>query len=358
MTKSPNPLEFEAHLRRKQGTNPDFQFLQMGFPGNDYFEGKKQEMGLIFYPPHGPPGHEMAMPGPEQVPFPPLPTDTRELKEAEVEKISTYVKDLNGTKEAIKAMSKWLLEHSDQICSVMKHLTQVIQNIDFNNFGKKLHICYVINDVLHEAMKGRDPVARANGILDKTSIGILHHLPTILQSSFAGYSPQDQDKMHNLLTLWCDRHIFSQEYINGIGNAMIAPTNMEGWNMYGYNMHVAPPCNLLHLSPGFVVDIVNTLLREQEFQPYSPIPLTQVPPCMPEKIPKTQNYILDKYDDFQRALEIIDSKHRRRGGRGRSRSRSRSGSSSYDRSPRRDYRRSKRRRFSRSSTRSRSSSRD
>lgn len=358
MAKSDSPLEFEAHLRRKQGQNVDFQFLQPGFHANEYFEGRKQELGLPFFP-GDPRGHPMGMGGMPLAnsadappPFPPMPADLREVTQLEIDELGKYTKLLNGTKESIKAMSKWLVNHSENMCSVMKELTSIVQGIDFNNFGKKLHICYVINDVLHESMKLRDPRDIMMGQLDKMSLGILHFLPTILQSSFQGYSPQDQEKMHNLLTLWCDRQIFSQEPINYIGNAMICPANVPDWNPQYHGFMPPQPSNLLHLSPGFVVDIVNSLLRDSDYPPYTPIPISQVPPCMPEKIPKSNRYILEKYDDFQRALEIIDSKYRRR-----RQVRSRSRSSSYDRSPRRDYRRSKRqRRFSRSS--SRSSSRD
>ena len=60
-------------------------------------------------------------------------------------------------------------------------------------------------------------------ILDPVSNGILHALPGIISSSFQGYSPQDQEKMHNLLALWCDRQIFQQEQINYIGSTMINP---------------------------------------------------------------------------------------------------------------------------------------
>lgn len=342
---SPNPLDFETHLRRKQGDNPDFLFLHPGGVGNDYFEGKKRQIiaammkpqlvdhhapppsANMGFPPHGPPGHMgEAPPHMPPPPFPMLHPDVRTLEPNDIEKVRDHVKKLNGTKDSIKTVSHWLLSKGDVISGIMRELTNVVQMIDFNNFGKKLHVCYVINDMLHESMKMRESI----DILDPVSNGILHALPGIISSSFQGYSPQDQEKMHNLLALWCDRQIFQQEQINYIGSTMINPPSgmhqqPPGWAWGGFNgwMPPPPPSNLLHLSPGFVVDILSGLLENEDFGPYTPIPISHVPPCMPEKIPKTANYILDKYEEFERAMEILDSRFRRRRSRSSSRSRSR-----------------------------------
>ena len=58
----------------------------------------------------------------------------------------------------IKTVSHWLLSKGDVVSSTMRELTNIVQMIDFNNFGKKLHVCYVINDMLHESMKMRESV--------------------------------------------------------------------------------------------------------------------------------------------------------------------------------------------------------
>lgn len=307
--------------------------------------------------PHGPPGHmgdnPPHMPPP---PFPMLRPDVRTLEPNEIEKLREHVKNLNGTKDSIKTVSHWLLSKGDVVSSTMRELTNVVQMIDFNNFGKKLHVCYVINDMLHESMKMRESI----DILDPVSNGILHALPGIISSSFQGYSPQDQEKMHNLLALWCDRQIFQQEQINYIGSTMINPPSgmhpqPPNWAWAGFNgcwMPPPPPSNLLHLSPGFVVDILSGLLENEDFGPYTPIPISHVPPCMPEKIPKTANYILDKYEEFERAMEILDSRFRRRRSRSSSRSRSRE---RYGR--KRTKNRPRSREHSRSTSRSSSSSR-
>eukprot|EP00494_Astrolonche_serrata_P024790 UN25050 len=264
--------------------------------------------------------------------------EKREPTKEENEELKKHVSNLNGTKDSIKTMSQWFMSKRGISAGLMKLLVKEVETIDFNNFGKKLHICYVLNDVLHEAMKMRESksympnFAKENSqlhALDPVSIAILHSMPVILKSSFQGYSPHDQEKMHALLTLWCDRQIFQQEHINYIGNCMMTPINMNpgewswpqtgGWNGW---LPPVPPANLLHLSPGFVVDIVLNLLRNEDFPKYTPIPINLVPPCMPDNIPNTPGYIKDKYEDFEHALEIIDGKFRRdrRGSRSRSRS--------------------------------------
>jgi len=289
------------------------------------------------------------------VPFPKLKPETREATKEEEKILGEHVDKLNGTKDSIKTMSQWFMSKSEIANSLMKYLVKLVETVDFNNFGKKLHICYVINDVLHESMKMRETNMMNLDALDHVSNAILHSLPVILKSSFQGYSPHDQEKMHSLLTLWCDRHIFQQEHINYIGNCMMTPISGFAWpqNQWNNGWYPAPlpPSNLLHLSPGFVVDIVLNLLRNEDFPKYTPIPINLVPPCMPENIPKTPNYILDKYEDFEQALEVMDSKYRRDGRRSRSRSRSRSRDRGYRR------KRERRRRFSRSRSSSGSRSR-
>jgi len=338
LLKSPNPAEFVQHLRMKQAGNPDFQFLNPGGKGNDYFEGKKHEMmagqGMYGYGPGGYHGDMPANGMPPKPPLPPLPPlnpDTRELGEKDEQYLEDLVRKLNGTKETIKKMSRWITNNVDMISGIMKKLTKIVHNIDFNNFGRKLHICYALNDTLHESMKMRGP----RGQLDQMSSGILHNLIPILKSSFQGYSPKDQDQMHSLLTLWCNRQIFRQEHINYIGSMMISAPQAESAWAYFHNWGMPQPVNLLHLSPGFVIDILNRRNRENKTPAYTPLPISVIPPCMPEKTNKPPSYYLDKYDEFQRALHKIESRHRRR-----SRSRSRS-SSSYSRSPRRDRRRSR-----------------
>jgi len=357
LSSSPNPTEFEIHLRQKQGENVDFNFLQPEGTGNDYFEGRKAEMGILN---NAVQNHTQAPPC-----FPPLMQDTRPMELSEKEELKKHILDICGTKDSIKGFSQWIILKKSAICAVMQEITNGVHNIDFNNFSNKLHICYVLNDALHESMKMRNAIDN----LDAISNGILHHLPAILVSSFQGYSPADQDKMHNLLTLWSQRQIFTQEQINFIGNAMLtAPATPVpyparfgggwggGWGDEGWFPPPVPPSNLLHLSPGFVVDIVLNLLRDPEYVPYTPLPLSHVPPCMPDIVPKTANYILDKFDDFERAMEAVDSRHRSRR-HSRSSSRSRSRERYRERKPRRRrFSRSPQRQYSRSPSRSSSSS--
>jgi len=350
MCQSPTPGEFQAHLINKQGDNPDFRFLLLGGVGNDYFEAKKQEYQIPFA------GDDPQL----NTPFPPKIADKKKPSKEDFQKLRNFIKCISGTKEAIKSFSQWLFNMRDCISNVLDKLVQHMQEIDFNNFGRKLHICYVINDLLHECMKSRDPMRL--DVLDPISNAILHQLPTILKSSFEGYSPQDQEKMHNLLTLWSDREIFNQEHINYVGNYMMMPDpwTQDQWGFdggWGYPPP-PPPANLLHLAPGFVIDILLNLFRTEDFPTFTPIPLSHVPPCMPERNPKTPQYILEKYDDFERAMEILDSRFRRSRSRSRSRSRERARrAGGYDRKRRRRFSNSPRRDSRSASSGSSSSSR-
>lgn len=207
-------------------------------------------------------------------------------------------------------MATWFLNKTEISGIIMQHLLKATEiDIDFRDFDKKLLICYVLNDVLHETIKLRNKLE----ILDEVSIIILHYLIPIMKSCFQGYNSSQQEKVHSLLSLWEERNIYSQRFINQIGNYMMTQDQWVQWGPWGSSsggsrnwLPPPPPINLLHLSPGFVVDIVLSLFRERDLPKYNPIPISHVPPCMPEP-PfggyKPSSYILDKYDDFEKEIK-------------------------------------------------------
>lgn len=299
LSQSPNPNKFEFHLCNKQSNNPDFLFLKTGQEGNKYFQFKKKSKQTVF-----------SQRIQNLSTFPKLQKDIREPNPDEIIKFKKHLQLLNGTKESIKNMATWFLRKSDISGTLLQYFLKTVEiDIDFCDFEKKIFICYVVNDILHETVKLKNKL----GNLDDLSNKILHYAFPIMKSCFQGYNASQQERVHSLLSLWEDRCIYPQNYINQIGNHMMTQDQWIQWGPWG-NMSggsrnwlpPSPPINLLHLSPGFTVDVVLSLFRDIDLPKYNPIPISHVPPCMPEP-PfsgyKPSSYILERYQEFEQDIK-------------------------------------------------------
>lgn len=270
-----------------------------------------------------------------QNPTPPEPNDYRKLDRKEEKGLEDSLKRVEGHKESIKTCCGDMMKLKDAPMAVARIVLKNIQATGAKGFDKKLFICYVINDVLHEAMRDRPKPAQ----LDPLSIAFAHVLPGILRCLYHGYRPEQQQKVNSLLGLWNERLIFPVDLVNYLGNQML----QQPQQLPPMQEPRGPPKSCLHLSAGYVCDLV--LARKRAgVASYTSLPLAELPLYMPERLPKTPSYILDKYEDFDIDLENIDPK--RRGKRSRS-----STESSSSRSRSHDHRRKSR---SRSRSRSRS----
>jgi len=299
LSQSPNPNRFEFHLCNKQSDNPDFLFLKIGQEGNKYFHFKKNSK------------QTMSTPTIQNLStFPQFQTDRRKPNSDELTRLKKYLYLLNGTKESIKSMATWFLRKTEIAGTILQELLKATEiGIDFCDFEKKIFVCYVLNDVLHEAIKLRNKLEN----LDDLSIKILHYVIPIMKSCLQGYNASQQERIHSLLSLWEDRCIYPQNFINQIGNYIMTQDQWIQWGPWGNVSGGArnwspppPPVNLLHLSPGFVVDVVLSLFRDIDLPKYNPIPISHVPPCMPEPpfLGYTpSSYILEKYKDFKQDIK-------------------------------------------------------
>ena len=78
----------------------------------------------------------------------------------------------------------------------------------------------MVNDVLHQAVKCRNPIDR----MDALSADLSGVLMEILPRSYQKYSPSQQEQVRSLLTLWSERNIFAPPLIQQLRLKMVGNT--------------------------------------------------------------------------------------------------------------------------------------
>lgn len=125
------------------------------------------------------------------------PKKKSKLSPEEVLQIKDILFRLEGSKESIKNAKKWLIDHKHACKQIGKALNEAMIAIDFPNFPKKLHILYLINDVLHESMRERKKVEELDGM----TLALLFFLADMLRHAHYRHDQTSQDKVSNLLSL-------------------------------------------------------------------------------------------------------------------------------------------------------------
>ena len=226
---SENGIEFEKLMKERQQSDPKFSFL---FPNNkwhDYYEWKKQEIKR-----------------------------TSLLTSNEIQQLDQILSSLDGSRDCIKNGCFWILQHKKAISQVCNKIQDfMIKSIPNNDFNKRLFICYVINDVLHEVMSDRpqtsnddiDMKTSSNSktdlsntntnrnrntntndeSLDLVSVSLFSMLLQILPNCYQNsQNTGNQSKLESLLQLWQNRKIFSSDRTTKLRNAMInTPINLN-----------------------------------------------------------------------------------------------------------------------------------
>jgi hypothetical protein len=90
------------------------------------------------------------------------------------------------------------------------------------DFMFRLHLIYVVNDVLHAFLKKRgEPQAGQVLPLDVGSEKMSKHMVRLLQPTFQQESsPEQRAKLHKVVGLWRARGIFPEHDVNSMEAAM------------------------------------------------------------------------------------------------------------------------------------------
>ncbi|EKX46196.1 hypothetical protein GUITHDRAFT_107814 [Guillardia theta CCMP2712] len=136
-----NGKAFEDMIREREGANPKFTFLREKGEGCEYFRWRVYCLQMKFEK------HEMDAMLREA--FPPL-------GEEDLNTFKEMLTSLTGSKDHIRSMRAWIMSHEENVEFICEHFHARI--ISIKEFQPRLHIVYVLNDVLHACLKKRmDP---------------------------------------------------------------------------------------------------------------------------------------------------------------------------------------------------------
>ena len=136
-----NGKRFEDMVRQREGANPKFSFLHELGEGGPYFKWK------VYCFQNGISAEDQDEIMREAFPVP---------EPHEQEKFSGMLAALSGSKDHIRALRSWIVAQEESracihwICEQLRH--RILSNTEFI---ARLHIIYVVNDVLHAFLKRR-----------------------------------------------------------------------------------------------------------------------------------------------------------------------------------------------------------
>jgi hypothetical protein len=238
-----NGPDFEAKLREKEKNNPKFAFL-FGGENSDYFLWKKsflqslhlpsassQEQQHPFFPSPTPqyqyPPHSYEKPPPIPYPtanaFPVDPYSSQPFLQVypnnpEEQELVHLLEQLSGSTESIKEGKNWILQRPQMASDISLLLRSRMQFL--TDPQKRIHLLYLINDVLYHAMKAKENSSE----MDEFTKAMLPHLGPTLQVAYqADPSEQNRDKIAKVVSLWGKRNIFDDQTVAHLEKAMHDP---------------------------------------------------------------------------------------------------------------------------------------
>ncbi|EKX30799.1 hypothetical protein GUITHDRAFT_149666, partial [Guillardia theta CCMP2712] len=261
-----NGKAFEDMIREREGANPKFTFLREKGEGCEYFRWRVYCLQMKFEK------HEMDAMLREA--FPPL-------GEEDLNTFKEMLTSLTGSKDHIRSMRAWIMSHEENVEFICEHFHARI--ISIKEFQPRLHIVYVLNDVLHACLKKRmDP-----SIIDVTSERIFRHVLRLLHPTFQDEpDAENRGKISKVLGLWRERNIFSPQEIEQA--------------MSDRNAIIPSPTVDLDSLGSFQ----SAMSRKQPPAPNMPHPLQAAPPSLPPPLPvppqhpSAQNFVIPPTQNF------------------------------------------------------------
>jgi len=190
---------FEDNIKEKQPSNPLFSFLDEEGEYYDYYKWKifdiRRQQNEI----------NNLLP-PWEIGLPELNLSRLMLNQQEKAEFFQILDTLEPNEVSIKGGKDWIMnrsEHTYEICTIMADRCNMI-----HTFNGKLHIVYLINDVLlHSRGKPNDFFTNA----------VLPFLGRIFKTTLESASIMDeQQKVHRMFDIWKEKNIYDDYAISQI----------------------------------------------------------------------------------------------------------------------------------------------
>lgn len=164
-------------------------------------------------PPSQPAYPYSAPPPPAPAAAPPQPqANDAPLTRAEEDELEDLIAKLSGTKESIKSGKEWILGHSDKSRAVVRLLVRRMAALA-DDATRRLYLVYLINDVLHHAVKKTGETAPDTF---QRALAEGSNLTRLCQSAYAHQPTRTQEQLVKVLNLWADRGIYEAPFINDL----------------------------------------------------------------------------------------------------------------------------------------------
>lgn len=271
-----NGKRFEDMVRQREGSNPKFSFLHELGEGGPYFKWK------VYCFQNGISAEDQEDMMREAFPSP---------EPAEQENFVGMLASLSGSKEHIRALRSWIVAQEESracihwICEQLRH--RILSNTDFN---ARLHIIYVINDVLHAFLKRRGEAPEGQQLpIDPVCEKMSKHMVRLLQPTFQAESnTTERAKLHKVVGLWRDRNIFSAQEVSAMEAAMmngvpfVQPVQVEMTGLQTYQKVLASKREQPGSPAGEPPEYQEP---PPHYQPAEPPPQYQPKPPLPPQLP-------------------------------------------------------------------------
>lgn len=119
---------------------------------------------------------------------------------------------LSGAKESIRTARKWIMGcfvgHEGRVAEIFAGVFDQLKK-DGAEFTKKLHITYLLNELLHNTFKKRT----APEELDDFALAMAPHLLAIVDTASRDHTAEEKEKITKVLQIWAQRNIYKSKFI-------------------------------------------------------------------------------------------------------------------------------------------------
>ncbi|KAM9987592.1 hypothetical protein ACTFIZ_000101 [Dictyostelium cf. discoideum] len=236
---------FETFTFEKQRNNPLFSFLKPRSPANDYYKWKlwtirnpdthssnndtnnetqspsnQQENQQQQQQQQQPPQQQQQQQQQEnqqqqqqqqqQINYP-----SSFLNENEVKEFKDILEKLTPSRPSVTNCKNWIMSHTENSLEIISIIVVNFQTITLT-FAQKLNILHVLNDCLHNSATKRS--SPSDWMSDDFARSIKDYLPFIIASTGSGESPENQEKVLKVLSIWDNQRFYPKDFIETLRN--------------------------------------------------------------------------------------------------------------------------------------------